>query len=61
MKTKPKKPLPPVPRKAYDIAVGAARAALMLLTDMEKDGALRLPFPAYGPTVALLRRVVIGK
>lgn len=54
-KPKKEKIKPPVPRAAYDAVVSILVQATVMLGDMEKAGALRLPFPGYEETVKLMR------
>lgn len=47
-----------VPKAKYDKAVAAVAAGLVLLQEMEKAGALRLPFMGHQATMATMRAVV---
>jgi hypothetical protein len=48
-------PLKTVSKAKYDKVVEALGAALVLLADMEKAGALRLPFPNFIKTVEIMK------
>lgn len=47
-----------VPKAKYDKAVAALQAGLAIISDMDKAGALRLPFPGFPEVVATMRAAV---